>query len=439
MRIKYLVLLAAAASALALPAKAADKHGDIPSTSFGWSGFYIGAHGGIAAGDSGYGVGPAGGPPLVTFGVTAGGGLVGGQAGYNWQFGNFVVGGVADIAWSGYQANLSGAIVPVPIGFAATSNLNYLATLRARAGYAFDRTLVYATSGLAYGSTTQTLTALGATLFTATQSRVGWTLGAGFEHAITDRLTVGGEYAYVDLGTRDVFNNGVLQFTESTRFHTVKAFANYHFGATSGASVSDRMSPASFQWDGFYAGVHGGLATGNSAYGIGLAGGPALLTLGVSAGGGLLGAQAGYSWQSGNLVFGGVADIAWSGYRANLSAGLGPIGVAATSTVNYLATVRAKGGYALDRALVYAHAGIAFGSTTQNITALGAPLFTATQSRVGWTAGAGIEYGITERLSVGTEYSYVDLGTRDAFNNGVIQITEATRFHSVKALVNLHF
>ena len=61
------------------------------------------------------------------------------------------------------------------------SGLDVLGTVRGRVGYALDRTLVYATGGLAYGSVADRR--FGGSAF-SDAFRVGWTLGGGVEVAL---------------------------------------------------------------------------------------------------------------------------------------------------------------------------------------------------------------------------------------------------------------
>ena len=85
---------------------------------------------------------------------------VGGHVGYNFQFGAFVVGAEADIEWvdvgrwpqhHGEPSRPCG--VPVEqFTVSLGSDLEFIGSLRARLGWAWDRALIYATGGLAYAS-----------------------------------------------------------------------------------------------------------------------------------------------------------------------------------------------------------------------------------------------------------------------------------------------
>ena len=86
---------------------------------------------------------------VVSGGGSDGGFVGGGQIGYNYQFNQFVIGLETDIQYADLG---NGRSLTFGQGFAGNNNNgNWFGTVRARAGFAFDRALVYATGGLAYG------------------------------------------------------------------------------------------------------------------------------------------------------------------------------------------------------------------------------------------------------------------------------------------------
>jgi outer membrane immunogenic protein len=141
------------------------------------------------------------GQPVVEFGTS---GILGGaQIGYDLQNGNWVFGIEGDIDASGISGSgqqFSGGGTTVD----ASSKLNWLGTFRGRLGYAFDQWLLYATGGIAFGNNTVTVVATGTNTGTAkdSQTHVGWTLGLGGEYRLNQQWSIGGEYRYVDLGSR---------------------------------------------------------------------------------------------------------------------------------------------------------------------------------------------------------------------------------------------
>jgi outer membrane immunogenic protein len=181
---------------------------------YDWSGFYIGVNGGGGGGQKCWN--------FVSAGFDAGchnvrGGLVGGQIGYNWQSSNFVVG--AEL--SGDWADLKGSNVPVLVTSGTDkSHVSSIFMATARAGYAWDRALLYVRGGAAwarqdYARTCNGVTATGSCLpvgftpFTGRETRVGGVVGAGFEYAVTNNLILGIEGDYLPLGTRDNAFNAV--------------------------------------------------------------------------------------------------------------------------------------------------------------------------------------------------------------------------------------
>jgi outer membrane immunogenic protein len=153
-----------------------------------WTGFYVGINGGGGWGSSQW-------DAVDTFDVS--GGLIGGTVGYNWQFGQAVIGAEGDIDWSG----IKGTTTVLCPGGCETRN-KWLATARGRLGLAFDRFLPYVTGGLAFGDINATVPILpGGSI-----SNAGWTVGAGLEVGLVSNVSLKAEYLYVDLGN---FNCGL--------------------------------------------------------------------------------------------------------------------------------------------------------------------------------------------------------------------------------------
>jgi opacity protein-like surface antigen len=122
--------------------------------------------------------------------------------------------------------------------------------------------------------------------------------------------------------------------------------------------------------------------------------------------GAFVGGTLGYNVQTGGVVFGFEADAVWSAMKGsstvNCAAGC-------ETRNNWLGTVRGRIGYAFDRFLPYVTGGMAAG----DIKATTPGLAGATSTRIGWTAGGGIEYAFVNKWSVKTEYLYADLGKFD--------------------------
>jgi len=186
---------------------------------FTWNGAYVGLN-------AGYGFGKSQWTDTITqistnkFSIS--GGMVGGTFGYNWQLSTVVVGLEADIDWS----NIKGSTTVNCVTTCQTSN-SWLGTARGRIGYAFDRFLPYFTGGAAFGAVKGSVTGFGS----FSQTKVGWTGGAGLEYAFTDNWTTKLEYLYVDLGkaTCNAACSGGDPFDVTFKTNIVRAGVNYKF------------------------------------------------------------------------------------------------------------------------------------------------------------------------------------------------------------------
>jgi outer membrane immunogenic protein len=227
---RTLLLAATALVAISSHAWAADAIVDAPmpvGDAATWTGLYFGGFAGGSFGDTDFSAGPSGGPSFIDASVSSSGFTGGAQIGYDWQIDNFVIGAVADIAFSDYKAKIS-ASAP-GIDAEAEAKLQYLGTVRARLGYAWDRALIYGHGGFAYGKSEQTISFNGTEVYSDSQNRTGWTVGAGIEYKLTDHVSFGTEYAYVDLGNKTIYDDGGTFADQDLKFHTIKALINYRF------------------------------------------------------------------------------------------------------------------------------------------------------------------------------------------------------------------
>lgn len=218
--------IASAAAAADLPSR---KYAPAPVAfvpAFSWTGFYAGVQAGY-----GWGKAPApwGAPattaifPNFQSDFNQKGGFAGGHIGYNYQINQFVIGLEGDVNASWLNGNDGGSG-----GHINGLKHKWNASIRARAGYAFDRALLYVTGGWAYLDATATRLTPPNEYVSTTFS--GWTVGAGLEYAITNNWTVRGEYRYTDYG------KSVARFTASgyaerinPRVHTVQLGVSYKF------------------------------------------------------------------------------------------------------------------------------------------------------------------------------------------------------------------
>jgi outer membrane immunogenic protein len=166
---------------------------------YNWSGFYAGANAGYEWGK-------------ITNSSVSPDGLFGGlQGGFNWQTGQFVVGGETDIQGSGADDTFA------PYKFSNP----WFGTVRARAGWALNNVLFYGTFGLAYGEIKAENLSLD-----ESKTHVGWTGGLGMEVGFTPNWSAKVEYLYMDLGNRAYSITGMNNGFET---NMVRVGINYHF------------------------------------------------------------------------------------------------------------------------------------------------------------------------------------------------------------------
>jgi len=216
-----------------------------------WRGFYFGANAGYAWNGSNLLKNTLG--NLVTEdGLTAEGAFGGLQAGYNWQRGRFVYGVEADIQGLDLTSSTTTS-VPATAGspsLSATSeaktSLDWFGTVRGRLGAAvLTQGLIYATGGLAYGQTDQTLALTGynapAQHTTSSASRAvaaGYAVGGGFEYAFNRSWSFKTEYQYLDLGSVNVAQGFAIggqaysgSFAADRTYQTIRGAVNYHLSS----------------------------------------------------------------------------------------------------------------------------------------------------------------------------------------------------------------
>ena len=152
--------------------------------------------------------------------------LAGVQAGANFQMDSFVLGIEGDISWAdiaGDSSDISDDIL--------YTNVDWVGTLRARAGLAFDSILLYATAGVAFASVSQWVDDdFSGDTDTVTGTRFGWVAGVGAEAMVADNVSLKGEVLFHDLADTDTdFDNGTTYYDDSVSFTTFKVGVNFHF------------------------------------------------------------------------------------------------------------------------------------------------------------------------------------------------------------------
>jgi high affinity Mn2+ porin len=262
------------------PAVAADLSPTLPvkvpaPAVYDWTGFYVGGHVGLAAGNSVWMLAPPGGGVPVTgsFGLyrspnafrESGSWFEGVQAGYNWMLRNRVVLGIeADGSFPTFPDPITGLTIGGISNFnsptfgAGSFSENVLAsgTVRGRIGYAPWHWLFYATGGLAWTYDKQTLVqnSSGNTedrfLY-----RFGWAAGIGLETAIAPSWTVRGEYLWTGFPTaNESFPLFGQRVSSALSEHQLRLALNYRFYDPSRPSA---VAPPLFKENADTFAVHG--------------------------------------------------------------------------------------------------------------------------------------------------------------------------------------
>jgi opacity protein-like surface antigen len=236
-------IIAGAARAADLPVKAPPPI----AAPWSWTGFYIGGNIGGALEYSKLQdpFGP------VSFGdkVTTSAFIGGGQVGGNYQIGNVVIGGEADLSWISSRGDVTCFALTGGAFFASNCSVDptLFSTLTGRLGYAFGRTLVYAKGGAAWEHTNVDMAVdnnPGQHFLASANSysEWGWTAGAGVEYALTPGWSLMLEYDYLGFGSSNVATPYVAGNPLpghpvgpiaglSSNIEEVKLGINYRFGA----------------------------------------------------------------------------------------------------------------------------------------------------------------------------------------------------------------
>ena len=206
----FIVLSSAAVLAADLPVRYTKAPPPVMAPVFNWTGCYVGVHAGAGAMHD------------TWTDENGTGGLAGGQLGCNYQDGNWVFGVEGEGCWSGIKATSASSSSLNTEGLGSsntdTTKNKYDFSIAARAGIAFDRTLVYGKAGWVWGkfdffsTATDPCCSLTGGPFVATESASdtlnGLLLGVGIEHAITNNWTVKLEYNYLRYGSKELSITG---------------------------------------------------------------------------------------------------------------------------------------------------------------------------------------------------------------------------------------
>jgi outer membrane immunogenic protein len=419
-----------------------------------WAGFYIGIHGGGGWAKTDFPSAYSA-PALEAFigvpnppGVPSqnpSGGLVGGHAGYNWQYGRFVGGLEVDFDAADIKSSANLPFVLPPAAPNQRVKIDELASVRGRLGWEVrPNLLAYGTGGLAMGHFQSAITETAPGFYLngdASSTAFGWVAGAGLEYKILDHWLLRAEYLHYDFGTvTDLHQTSLFQIdgvNARTAIDSVRGGVSYKFGpeGAAEAGLKDITAYRSSDWAGFYIGVNGGGGWAHTDFPRGISG-PLLPFPAQSGSGGVAGGHAGYNWQYGRIVTGLEADFDAADIKGTVNLPVAPSTFSQTLKIDELASVRARLGWEVTPDLLaYGTAGLGLGHTQSSFQASFAqpvaPGVTVPRNitqatgaaEFGWAAGAGLEYKLLDRWLLRAEYLHYDFGTvNNLFNAAVVNM-----------------
>lgn len=427
-----------AALAADLPLKAPVGPAPAPAP-FSWDGLYVGVN-------AGYGWGTAHSSDNTVFGAPVAsmspkGGFAGIQAGYNSTLTpHWLLGSEFDFDWGDINGSTLAARIAAPPN-PTSLNVRYFGTIRERIGFVMDRSLIYATGGVAWAQANWSENfPLGGFSGHIGDDHVGWTAGVGYEYAFAPRWSAKVEYLYADLGRWQITENfvgGGLR-TVDLKLNTIKFGLNYRLddgapaGTLSAMPVKAHAAPPP-SWGGSYIGAQAGYGWGSYNVFQGVATPPDTFALRPK--GFLGGFEGGYNWLvrpdwlvgiESDYSFGSLTD---HGVTA-------VFGSPTNVQINDFATVRGRVGYVMGRSLLYATGGFAY-EREKTFDGSGVPT-TMKYYDLGWTVGAGFEYMFAPRWSAKVEYLYAKF---DSSLSNIAGFDVATKpsLNLVRAGVNYKF
>jgi len=383
-----------------------------------WSGAYIGAHAGQTKMRSSHEFNLGG---IVAYeGSIRESGFFGGAlAGLNHQFGNWVFGFEADFG-IGPLNGFDELIVE--------TRLRWDAHIRARIGHAFDRYLIFVTTGVALAQFQQSVQGEN----NSTKLFTGLTYGGGIDTMLAPNFIFRVEYLYSKFETTTLLHtNAGFILDNELNTSTVRAAIIYKYAGGSFIPTMPRTRPmTAFSWNGAYVGLHGGHQQLRQFFS------DSFESDTFDADGFNGGFLAGLNIQQGNWVFGIEAD-------AGLSSGTSIRRLSAClcdeveSKAIWDSHWRVRAGYAVDRYLAFVAAGLAVGEFSQ------APSLDSKVKRthLGFTIGAGIDVMLANNLLFRFEYLFSDYDLRNysfISTGGSITDTE-NRIHTIRAAAIYRF
>jgi outer membrane immunogenic protein len=205
---------------------------------------------------------------------------------------------------------------------------------------------------------------------------------------------------------------------------------------SSGVLPGPSLYSRAYVWTNVYVGVNAGGAFGT--FSANATSGPFTADLGsVNASGFIGGGQVGAQIQYQHVVYGVEADF--QGSSQDHSDTFSVAGIPATLSENmpWFATVRGRLGWAVDNVLLYGTGGMAIVDGKVSLSALG---ITASKedSKIGWTAGGGVEWAFAPHWAAKVEYLYIDSTNIEIFNAAGVTVNGRIQDNIVRAGLNYY-
>jgi outer membrane immunogenic protein len=221
------------------------------------------------------------------------------------------------------------------------------------------------------------------------------------------------------------------------RFAALGVMAAVVSGFGTSAAVADGYqprgvyaAPAFTNWTGFYVGGHVGGAWSDVDWAN------VNLTnerVNNDASGFIGGGQVGYNQQFGNIVVGVEATLSGASLSDDTRSIVAPATVTYSTDINTIATVTGRLGVTADKWLLYVKGGWAGAQVEVSGRNTALPdRFSFDDWHNGWTVGGGLEYKVARNISLGVEYSFIDLGSQTTTGVTAAALPVTIRDHDVQ-------
>jgi outer membrane immunogenic protein len=385
-----------------------------------WSGFYAGAHVGYGeAFMDGELDGTAGPGDVLDAGKLDLSDVIGGgHLGYNAALGSVIVGVECDFTWVGLEDHVytSGT---VDNNDHINGSVDFLASVRARLGLAMDDLLIFVTGGVAFTEAEIAAHQHG-NRDRAKFNDIGGVVGGGVEFFVARNVSVRGEGLYYFFGD-DVDISDFHSGEDGQEFEFDDAFvlrvgaSLYLFGHSDDVvaePAADVLTePAADDWSGFYFGAHVGYGEAYMDGELDTSGGnddildAGALNLNDVVGG----VHLGYNAELGSVIVGVEGDFTWVGLEDHFDSDSGNTDDHIDGQVDFLASIRARLGLAMDDMLIYATGGVAFTEAKIDVDQHNNH-DTAKFNDIGGVVGGGLELKVADNVSVRGEGLYYFFG-----------------------------